>query len=164
VKHIFASPFFRTLQTANIIALKLDLQVNIEYGFMEQLNPLWFAAFPDIGSLAEAYEIFSNVNKEYQSFVMPRFPENESKVDVFGRVGRTLEQIFERYGDTILIVGHGASIWETTRYLWEKARNSESPPSPFKTKMCVMHKLVLQNGKWELTLSTTDHLSYIDSW
>src|SRR6476659_4624576 len=86
IKHIFASPFFRTLQTANIIAQKLDLKVNIEYGFMEQLAEIWFSAFPEIIPQEEAFEIFSNINKDYKSFVMPAFPENVSKIDVFERV------------------------------------------------------------------------------
>ncbi|MBS4202138.1 histidine phosphatase family protein [Bacillus sp. FJAT-49732] len=164
IKHIFASPFFRTLQTANIIAEKLDLKVNIEYGFMEQLAEIWFSDFPEIITKEEAFEIFPSINKDYKSFVMPKFPENVSKVDVFERVGKTLEHVFEHYHEPILIVGHGASVWETTRNLWEKGRATEYPPKEYNQKMCALHKFTLQDGKWELALSTTEHLSYVDTW
>ena len=164
MKHIFASPFFRTLQTANLIAQKLDLKVNIEYGFMEQLAEIWFSDFPEIVPQEEAFEIFSNINKDYKSFVMPQFPENISKVDVFKRVGKTLEHVFEHYDEPILIVGHGASVWETTRNLWETGRATEHPPEEYNQKMCALHKFILEEGKWELAQSTTEHLSYVDTW
>ncbi|MDB5085046.1 MAG: Phosphoglycerate mutase [Bacilli bacterium] len=158
VKHIFCSPFFRTIQTANIVADKLGLQVNIEHGFIELLNSDWFNDFPDIIPNDEAKIVFSNVNKDYKSFVRPQFPETSSEVDVFVRVKQTMEYIFEYYEEgPILIVGHGASMWET-------ARSFVDPPEGFNTKMCALNHFIREEEKWRLVLSTTDHLSYIDKF
>ncbi|NIK78689.1 broad specificity phosphatase PhoE [Paenibacillus castaneae] len=164
VKFIFASPFFRTLQTANIIAEYLGLKVNIEYGFMEQLSEQWFTEFPNIVTREEAIEIFPSINQEYQSAVMPNFPENESDIQVFERTGRTLEHLFQQYCDPVLIVGHGASIWETTRNLWDTGKAMKYPPEQYSLKMCSLHKLIKVDRKWDLVLSTTNHLSYVDTW
>ncbi|NIK78707.1 broad specificity phosphatase PhoE [Paenibacillus castaneae] len=109
VSHIFCSPFFRTLQTAHIVAEKLDLPIHIEYGFIEMLNPDWFATSPELVSLEEASEIFPRVNSEYRSYVQPQYPETDYEGAVLHRVKEALDQIIERYDGTILIVGHGAS-------------------------------------------------------
>ena len=41
ITHIFASPFLRTIQTANAIAEVLDLSIKLEIGLSEWLNPEW---------------------------------------------------------------------------------------------------------------------------
>ena len=62
--HIFSSPFFRTLQTAQAAAAKINLQINVERGFAEMLNPNWFAGFPELLSKEEALSIFPSMNPD----------------------------------------------------------------------------------------------------
>jgi len=44
IAHIFASPFLRTVQTANQIAEALDLPIKLESGLSEWLNSAWMTA------------------------------------------------------------------------------------------------------------------------
>ncbi|HEY9706683.1 MAG TPA: histidine phosphatase family protein, partial [Oculatellaceae cyanobacterium] len=44
--HIFASPFLRTVQTANQVADALDLPIKLEFGLCEWLNPAWMKTDP----------------------------------------------------------------------------------------------------------------------
>lgn len=155
IDHIFSSPFFRALQTANIVAQKLNLKVNIEYGFIEQLASKWFTAFPDIIPKEEAIRVFPQINPDYQSLVYPIVPEDRSEVDVYHRVKKTFQEVGQRYDGNILVVGHGAS-------LWEAARTFVSSRKGFNKKMGALHKFILKDGNWEFVLSTTDHLSVVD--
>jgi broad specificity phosphatase PhoE len=41
IAHIFASPFLRTVQTANAVAEMLNLPIKLETGLSEWLNPVW---------------------------------------------------------------------------------------------------------------------------
>jgi len=152
---IFSSPFYRALETASIIAKRLKKQVNIEWGFSEWLNPKWFSKFPALMSLEEAAQAFPMVNKDYIPFTMPGFPELDEEVHVYDRVKRTLLKIQEHYSGSILIVGHGASVYQSARVL-------SDPPKGVRVEMCAVNKFVLQNGRWTLDFATIDHLSAPD--
>lgn len=156
IHHIFASPFLRTLQTADIIANELGLQVNIEYGFCEFLNPLWFSAHPDIITRREALQTFSTINPDYHSKVNPSFPEQDEETAVYARVKEAIEQILAQFSGTILIVGHGASVGQAGRYFVD-------PPEGLLTKMCSVNRFEKGEGGWELKEASVDHLSvYFD--
>ncbi|MCZ0902379.1 histidine phosphatase family protein, partial [Microcoleus sp. HI-ES] len=47
ISHIFASPFLRTVQTANHVANALDLSIKLEWGLCEWLNPEWMTEMPE---------------------------------------------------------------------------------------------------------------------
>ncbi len=152
---IFSSPFYRTLQTANIIAKKLHKKVNIEWGFSEWLNPNWFGTFPSLMSTEEASEVFPMINKEYISFTKPKYPELYDSVHVYDRVKRTLMKILEDYSGSILIVGHGASVYQSARVLMD-------PPIGVRIEMCAVNKFVHRNGAWTLEYASIEHLSSPD--
>jgi len=149
---IFASPFYRTLETANIIAQKLNKKVNIEFGFLEWLNPSWFKSFPELMSIEEASEVFPTINKNYVSFTMPKYPEDERGANVYERVKSTLMKIQEHYSGSILIVGHGASVYHTARVLID-------PPEGIRCEMCAVNKFVLRDSEWSLEYASIEHLS-----
>ena len=52
IRHIFASPFLRTVQTADRVAQILDLPIKIESGLGEWLNPDWMKSDPERLSIA----------------------------------------------------------------------------------------------------------------
>ncbi len=140
---IFSSTFYRTLETACIIAKRLHKKVNIEWGFCEWLNPKWFDKFPVLMSAEEASEVFPMVNKDYFSFTIPKYPEIDREVHVYERVKSTLMKIQEYYSGSILIVGHGASVRQAARVLMDS-------PQEISTEMCAVNKLVHKNSKWTL--------------
>ncbi|NIK78068.1 broad specificity phosphatase PhoE [Paenibacillus castaneae] len=154
IDHIFASPFFRTLQTAHFVAEAVGRTVNIESGLIEMLKPEWFPAYPTLMSLEEASSVFSSVNPGYRPLFEPEYPETDYNVGVFERIKSTLNVISEQYGGTILIVGHGASTQTAARVL----AHPESPDG-FDGKMCALNKYVRQGDKWNLEYATTKHLS-----
>lgn len=149
---IFSSPFHRALETAAIIAKRLNKKVNIELGFSEWLNPSWFKAFPDLMSIEEAGEVFPVVNKDYTSFTKPQYPETDERIHVYERVKNTLAKIHEHYSGSILIVGHGASVYQSARVLMD-------PPEGVRVEMCSVNKFVLKNGVWTLEYASIEHLS-----
>ncbi|MBO0992885.1 histidine phosphatase family protein [Bacillus sp. SD088] len=154
VDYIFCSPFFRTLQTAQEVAEKLDKSFNIEHGFIEHLNQDWFPDYPETISKEEALSIFPNVNPNYESLVRPTYPEIDYEVDVLNRVKKTLDAIMENYDGTILVVGHWASAESGA-----KALMYPEPLDGFNFKMCALNKYVRSNDKWTFAYGSTEHLS-----
>jgi len=152
---IFSSPFYRTVETASIIAKRLNKKVNIEWGFSEWLNPNWFKTFPDLMSIEEASEIFPVVNKDYIILTEPKYPELCEEVHVYNRVKSTLMKIQEHYSGSILIVGHGASVYQSARVLMD-------PPKGIRVEMCAVNKFVLKNNEWVLEFASIEHLSSPD--
>lgn len=140
---IFASPFYRTLEKACIIADRLHKKVNVEWGFCEWLNPNWFDKLPVLMSTEETSEVFHLINAEYVSFTRPKYPEIDRDVHVYERVNNTMMKIKEYYGGSILIVGHGASVRQAARVLMDY-------PQEISTEMCAVNKLVYNNSKWTL--------------
>ena len=150
---IFVSPFFRTLQTAQIVAEQLHIPIHIEHGFIEHLNKDWFPSYPEVLSLEEASDVFPNVNKEYQSLVQPTFPEM-NEADVFNRLQRTIDSVMKNYSGNILIIGHWASVESSAMALVYPEKLTG-----FNVEMCALNKFVLKDTRWNLVHSSTGHLS-----
>lgn len=150
---IFVSPFFRTLQTAQIIAEKLSVPIHVEHGFIEHLNQDWFPTYPEVLSLEEAATIFPNINKEYTSLVQPTYPEI-SDHDVYNRLKQTIKTVIDKYTGNILVVGHWASV-ESSAMVLVHPRKLEG----FNVEMCALNKLIRENQQWRVVHSSTDHLS-----
>src|SRR5699024_2099644 len=91
IDYIFSYPFFRTLQTADIIAEKLNVKVNIEHGLIENLG--FFSEYPKVLSIEEAVKIFPQVDSSYETLVQPKFPEKSYEGDVYARVKKTIDKI-----------------------------------------------------------------------
>ncbi|MBO9597403.1 MAG: histidine phosphatase family protein [Cohnella sp.] len=152
IRHLFASPFTRTLQTAGIIAEALRLPLNVEYGFYEWLNPAWTPAFPEILTPAEACAEFPMIDPAYRSYSGPGYPEADENVHVYNRVKPALTGIVRDYDGPVAIVGHGASMHQAARTLVD-------PPEGFLREMCAINKLERHGSRWRIVFSSTAHLS-----
>lgn len=111
--HIFSSPFYRTVQTANEVAEATGVKIKIEYGICEYLNPDWFPSEPRLKSVLELQKEFPSVDPTYTSQVTPVYPETRS--DVIARTGRAAQLLSERFSGVILLVGHGITCEFTVR-------------------------------------------------
>ncbi|WP_127584649.1 histidine phosphatase family protein [Paenibacillus koleovorans] len=152
VRHVFASPFYRTLQTAHAIAEELELPLLVEHGFYEWLNPAWIPELPEIVTREEALAEFPRIDSAYRSYSGPGYPEEEEDVHVYRRVKPAIERIIEDYEGSIAIVGHGASMHQTARALVQ-------PLNGFNRKMCALNRLERQRDGWRLVYASTAHLS-----
>jgi broad specificity phosphatase PhoE len=116
IRHIFASPFLRTVETAHHIAEALDLSIKIEHGACEWMNPDWFPGPPVYVPINEMRTRFPRIDEGYESMAFPSFPENPEERDARCRKAALL--LADAYKSTsILVVGHGASVVGMTRGL-----------------------------------------------
>lgn len=105
--HIFVSPFYRTVQTAQPIAKVLNLPLKLEMGFGEWLKTPLVNQQPTLLSLAELQAEFSAVSLAYQSQVEATFPETWAQM--LARTAKAVERVLAQTQGDVLIVGHGAS-------------------------------------------------------
>ena len=150
---IFASPFLRTVQTAQIIAEALDKRVFLEPGLGEKLSETYFSGEPEILSRERLAEDFPNVELGHEPLLKPVFPEDdEANVS---RMGEAAELIVEKYEGTLLFVGHGATIGGVVQALTGN-REGSAP-------LCSLTKLVKENGAWRLAFSNdVSHLDEVE--
>jgi broad specificity phosphatase PhoE len=144
IRRIYASPFVRTVETAQHIAHVLDLPVWIEQGAMEWLNPRWFADMPALHSPRELSRRYSRVDPEYASAVIPRHPESGEQS--FARAGRTARRLVAQGRGDLLLVGHGHSVVGMSWGLL-----GDRPP--IHAHMCALIKIVRCDGAWRLALN-----------
>ncbi len=147
IKHIFASPFLRTVQTANQIAEILDLSIKIEPGLSEWLNPEWMHKEPEKLSLEELGRIFPRVDITYTNYnILPNYPETEK--ELLDRSGKTAKLLTNKYQEDILLVGHKGSVLGATMGLLA----SKEPPL-INTCLCCLIKLVYSDKEWIMELN-----------
>ena len=155
IRHIFASPFLRTVQTADRVAQILDLPIKIESGLSEWLNPDWMKADPERLPMAVLQEQFPRIDLSYTSRITPNYPETSDRV--IARTGETARQLAAEFSDDILLVGHGASVVGAA---WGLLSSQEDIKAP----LCCLVKLVLKGDKWIVQLNgDTSHLSQSES-
>jgi Fructose-2,6-bisphosphatase len=151
IKHIFASPFLRTVQTASFIADALDLSIKLESGLSEWLNPAWMKTDPERLSLEELKERFPRIDASYTSRVIARYPESNEMV--LQRTGETAKCLTSEFSEDILLVGHGASVVGVTQWLVGGTLEVNA-------SLCCLVKLVRQEQEWVMELNgDTSHLS-----
>lgn len=155
IKHIFTSPFLRTIQTANEVAEILDLPIKIEAGFSEWHNSDWMSELPEIHPQELLQAEFPRLDWSYQSLLTPKYPETEAEVN--SRTAETARRLVSNYSEDLLIVGHGASVWGATHGL--------IPGYPvFEVALCCLVKIVRNSDKWQLELcGDTSHLSQTEN-
>lgn len=153
IKKIFASPFLRTVQTANAVAESLDLSIHLEWGLCEWLNPEWMPSMPETLPLETLAEKYPRINRDYTSRVVPSYPEvDDACID---RSGKTAKQLAAEFGEDILLVGHGASAIGSVVGLQPKAAEKE-----LEAALCCLYKLVKRERTWEVELwGDRSHLS-----
>ena len=151
IAHIFASPFLRTVQTANEVAELLDLPIKLESGLSEWLNPDWMNCQPEKLPVETLQELFPRIDYNYTSCVVPHYPETEEMVDK--RTGETVRHLTTKFSEDILLIGHGASVVGTT---WGLVAGRPQ----VNASLCCLVKLVRQEQKWTMELNgDTSHLS-----
>jgi broad specificity phosphatase PhoE len=117
VRHLFASPFLRTVETAHYVAEALECQIKIEAGICEWLNPGWFPASPQLLSLAELCRRFSRIDPSYHSRLLRAFPEHNETSGVWPRMAVLLKQLLGEFEGDLLFIGHGSSVAGLARAL-----------------------------------------------
>jgi broad specificity phosphatase PhoE len=150
IVHIFASPFLRTIQTANEVADILNLPIKLELGLSEWLNPEWMPSVPERLPLEDLQEHFPRIDWSYTSYVVPEYPETNQ--EVLQRTAQTIKALVANFGDDILLVGHGASVVGCTQGL-------VGGMPEVKASLCCLVKLVHQDSGWVMELNgDTSHL------
>ena len=153
VDTIFASPYLRTVQTAQIIAEALDKRVFLEPGLGEKLSETYFSGEPEILSLERLAEDFPNVELGHEPLLKPVFPEDD-KANV-SRMGEAAELIVNKYEGTLLFVGHGATVSGVVQAL----TGSQEGAAP----LCSLTKLVKEGETWQLAFSNdVSHLDEVE--
>ncbi len=151
IKHIFASPFLRTVQTASFVADALDLCIKLESGLSEWLNPAWMKTDPERLSIEELKERFPRIDASYTSRVIARYPESNEMV--LQRTNETAKCLTSEFSEDILLVGHGASVVGVTQGL-------VGGTPEVNASLCCLVKLVRQEQEWVMELNgDTSHLS-----
>lgn len=156
ISHIFASPFLRTIQTANEVAQVLNLPIKLEAGIGEWHNAEWMTQSPEIHPQDFLKAEYPLIDWNYKSGVTPRYPE--SKEEVNQRTSATVKQLLANFDEDILLVGHGASVFGATKSL--------VPDVPeFRVSLCSLTKVVRdKNHNWNLELcADSSHLSQTES-
>jgi broad specificity phosphatase PhoE len=157
IKHIFASPFLRTVQTAQEIAEKLDLTIKIETGLSEWLNPEWMTENPEKETLTNLARTYPRLDLTYQAQISAIYPETETAV--IKRAGETAKILVNQNQEDILLIAHGASVLGALMGLLA----IEQPPQ-IKIGLCSLTKLVRNGQKWELELNADrSHLMQIET-
>lgn len=157
IGHIFASPFLRTVQTANAVAEMLNLPIKLETGLSEWLNPVWMTEEPERLSTPALAKLFPRIDTSYTSRIAAKFPETHEKVrERSGQTARCLATEF--FPEDILLVAHGASVLGGAMGLVGDIAKTE-----VKASLCSLVKVVRQDPEWLLELTgDTSHLTHIE--
>jgi broad specificity phosphatase PhoE len=151
IKHIFASPFLRAVQTANPVAEALDLSIKLESGLSEWLNPAWMKTEPERLSIDALQEQFPRIDPSYTSRVIAKYPETNEMV--LERTAQTAKCLTAEFSEDMLLVGHGASVVGTTHGL-------VGGTPEVNAALCCLVKLVRQEQGWMMELNgDTSHVS-----
>ena len=155
IEHIFASPFLRTVQTANEVANVLNLPIELEAGFGEWHNGEWMTELPEIQTQEFLIAKYPAIDGNYQSYLYPQYPETVE--DVNCRTAATVRELVSKYSEDILIVGHGASVYGAAKGLVANLPES-------KVRLCSLTKIVRNGNQWNLEFyADTSHLSQTES-
>jgi broad specificity phosphatase PhoE len=157
ITHIFASPFLRTVQTANAVAEKLDLPIKLETGLSEWLNPAWMTEEPQKLSTSALAELFPRIDISYTPRIAAKYPETHEQVRA--RSAQTARCLVTEFSpENILMVAHGASVLGAAMGLVGDIAKTE-----VKASLCSLVKVVRQHPEWLLELKgDTSHLTQVE--
>jgi len=155
IDHIIASPFLRTVQTANVIGEKIGKKINLETGLSEWMSSDEFDYKPEIGDQESLSIEFPRINPGYQSLVGCEYPEDPDHLE--RRVEQTISELIKKYGSTLLLVSHGSPLRSIFKVLINYTKD-EYPP------MCSLSRFHYHSGKWELEIDyDSTHLTNPDN-
>jgi len=151
IDRLFASPFLRTVQTADYIGAALDLPIEVESGAAECLHFPFCSIQPEILPLETLAKQFPRLDLNYHSRVSVAYPE--TKQTAKQRAAETIKQLTTEFTGNILIVTHGATLVNMTREL-------VGSQAKIRSSLCCLVKLVKQEDRWQMELNgDTSHLS-----
>ncbi len=155
IDHIIASPFLRTVQTANLIAEKIGKKVILEAGLSEYLSVKDFNFKPELDDPYDLVKDYPFVDPSSGHLVDPAYPEDLDILD--RRIKRTLTELTGKYGTNLLLVSHGSPLRSIFKVLFNDEREKYPP-------MCSLSKFHYLSGKWELEIdSDSSHLTHPDN-
>ncbi|MBL1209731.1 histidine phosphatase family protein [Geminocystis sp. GBBB08] len=134
INHVIASPFLRTIQTAHILAEKLNLNIKLEAGLGEWHNPDWMTQTPVIHPREELEGIYYRIDWNYQSQIIPKYPETEAMV--LKRMKKIAQLLITQFEGNLLLVGHSISVIGITKGLLGHDVKVD-------TSLCSVTKLIL---------------------
>ncbi|WP_435186014.1 histidine phosphatase family protein [Halobellus sp. EA9] len=105
---VYASPFLRTVETADEICREIGREGRLEPGLGEHRNPEWFDAEPETLPVDELTARFDTIRADREPYVQPTFPETGAAATA--RVGETVRRIVADEPGTVLVVGHGLTV------------------------------------------------------
>lgn len=150
IRAVFSSPFLRTVQTACVIAESLGVEVNVEDGACEWLNPAWFQRPPRLPSPAERKLAYPGINAAYQAQVRPEYPESAGALE--SRCRQTIRRLMEWAPGAFLVVAHGAS-------MVGMAHGLLGAPCEIGWGYCALVHIVVEGGRPRMVLGgDTSHL------
>ncbi|WP_293147204.1 MULTISPECIES: histidine phosphatase family protein [unclassified Microcoleus] len=151
ISHIFASPFLRTVQTANHAAVALDLSIKLEWGLCEWLNVEWMTEMPETESVEDLCRRFPRIDASYKGGI-PKYPETGEAC--LKRAGETAKRLAAQFPEDMLLVGHRASVLGSAIGL---AGGAETE---INASLCCLVKVVRDGGEWSIALNgDTSHLT-----
>ncbi len=151
ISHIFASPFLRTVQTANYAAEALDLSIKLEWGLCEWLNAEWMTEMPETESIADLCRRFPRIDASYKGGVA-NYPESSQYC--LDRAGDTAKRLANEFPEDMLLVGHGSSVVGSAIGL------AGRPKTKINAALCCLVKVVRDRGEWSIELNgDTSHLT-----
>jgi broad specificity phosphatase PhoE len=141
INHIIASPFLRTIQTAHILAEKLDLNIKLEAGLGEWHNPDWMTETPVIHPREELENIYPRIDWNYRSQIIPKYPETEAMV--FKRMKKIVQLLMAEFKGNLLLIGHSISVIGIGKGLLGEDVEME-------TSLSSLNKIVNKGDHWQL--------------
>lgn len=147
---VYASPFLRTVETADEICRECNTEMRLEPGLGEHRNAEWFDSEPETVPQTELAEWFKTVRLDHDPYVVPRFPETHD--EAMQRVAATTQRIVDDIDGTVLLVGHGLTIGGIVHGLVGTAADAAAP-------LCGLTRIERESGEWTLDFSgDTSHL------
>lgn len=146
IRHIFASPFLRTVETAFYVAEELELEVKVEHGAAEWLKPEWFPIRPEYLSLEELRRLFPRVDTAYVTRVTPEYPEHSMELHTWTRNARAVRLLAEEFPGPLLFIGHGASVHGL-------ANGLVGGCPPINCGLCALLQIEREADGWRLVLN-----------
>lgn len=148
IRHVFSSPFQRTMQTAAVIAESLALPVFIEEGLREMLLIEWFPVLPPIPGDEELAKLYPCVDLSYEDRCVPSWPE--TKEDARARGKRTITRLADDFQGDLIVVSHGGMIRNLCRGLVPDDELN------LHTCMCCLIELRQNGDQWRIDRSGHD--------
>jgi len=165
IDFIVASPFLRTVQTANIIAKKLGKKVILDPGFSEWLTLKDFDFRPVLDDPFDLVREYTSIDPESGGLYTPSYPEGSDALD--RRIDKALLDLIAKFRTNILIISHGSPIKSIFKILVGYEGEEYS-------SMCSVSRFHYNSGNWKLeihddsrhltTPDTTGNAFYKERW